>query len=202
MLGYARTLAETEKQASDIASSSVSTASPPEVNTVTQSGSLPNTGQKEPSQQPADVTTKKRFRCGLSWPHKDQPCPAEGQQCNKCKKYSHFARVCRSTRRKHPNNEIRNVKQDNPQFQSDDSDEYVYTLQNTTDKNNFHQTLKVESTEIDFQIDTGSTSNIINETSYKKFVIKNPEEVEQLSRDIFRPMILRYFLSASRRPVD
>ena len=29
-----------------------------------------------------------------------------------------------------------------------------------------------------------------------------PEEVGQLSRDIFRPMILRYFLSASKRPVD
>ena len=28
------------------------------------------------------------------------------------------------------------------------------------------------------------------------------EEVGQLSRDIFRPMILRYFLSASKRPVD
>ena len=43
-LGYARTLSETEKQASGIANSSVSTASPPEVNTVTQSGSLPNAG--------------------------------------------------------------------------------------------------------------------------------------------------------------
>ena len=28
------------------------------------------------------------------------------------------------------------------------------------------------------------------------------EEVGQLSRDIFRPVILRYFLSACKRPVD
>ena len=28
------------------------------------------------------------------------------------------------------------------------------------------------------------------------------EEVGQLSHDIFRPMILRYFLSVSKRPVD
>ena len=31
---------------------------------------------------------------------------------------------------------------------------------------------------------------------------EDPEEVGQLSRDIFRPMILRYFLSGSKRPVD
>ena len=29
-----------------------------------------------------------------------------------------------------------------------------------------------------------------------------PVEVGQLSRNIFRPMMLRYFLSASKRPVD
>ena len=48
---------------------------------------------------------KKLLRCGLSWPHKDQPCPAEGQQCKNCKKYNHFVRVCWSTGRKQPNNE-------------------------------------------------------------------------------------------------
>ena len=34
------------------------------------------------------------------------------------------------------------------------------------------------------------------------FYAQGAEEVGQLSRDIFRPMILRYFLSASKRPVD
>ena len=35
----------------------------------------------------------------------------------------------------------------------------------------------------------------------RKFA-SHPEEVGQLSRDILRPMILRYFLSASKRPHD
>ncbi len=34
--------------------------------------------------------------CGLTWPHKDGPCPAKGQTCNKCGKANHFARVCLS----------------------------------------------------------------------------------------------------------
>ena len=49
----------------------------------------------------------------------------------------------------------------------------MYTLQNTADKNNFHQTLKVENIEISLQIDPGSTANTIDETSFKN-LIKNP----------------------------
>ncbi len=35
--------------------------------------------------------------CGLSWPHRDSPCPAKGQTCRKCNKQNHYARVCRSS---------------------------------------------------------------------------------------------------------
>ena len=28
------------------------------------------------------------------WPHRDSPCPAKGQTCNKCGKLNHFARMC------------------------------------------------------------------------------------------------------------
>ena len=171
LLGYARTLAETEKQASGIANSSVSMAFPPEVNTLTQSGSLPNTGRKEPSQQPAEVTTKNASdadfldltKTNLALPNVNSATIAR----------SAITSAVYAGRRKQPNNEIHNVKQDNPQLESNDSDEYVYTLQNTTDKNNFHQTLKVENTEISLQIDPGSTTNTIDETSFKN-LIKNP----------------------------
>ena len=29
--------------------------------------------------------------CGLTWPHRDSPCPAKGQTCRKCKKLNHYA---------------------------------------------------------------------------------------------------------------
>ena len=34
-------------------------------------------------------------KCGYS--HEEGKCPAKGKQCNKCKKYNHFAKVCKST---------------------------------------------------------------------------------------------------------
>ena len=33
-------------------------------------------------------------KCGLTWPHKDNPCPAVDQICRKCGKSNHFDRVC------------------------------------------------------------------------------------------------------------
>ena len=153
-----------------------------EINAVNKDNSSPNdqrSQKPEPKQKELlstseQVPTRKCFRCGLAWPHKDQPCPAEGQQCNNCKKYNHFARVCRSTRRKQPSNEVRKIEQAQQQVESDDSDEYVYTLEIPADKENFQKTLRVGNSEIPFQIDTGSTANIINETSYKHLVDENP----------------------------
>jgi predicted aspartyl protease len=57
---------------------------------------------------------------------------------------------------------------------SDDSDEYVYTLETPADTEHFQTTLRVGNSEIPFQIDTGSTANIINETFYKLLVDGNP----------------------------
>ena len=33
-------------------------------------------------------------KCGKTWPHKQGPCPAQGQTCNKCGKQNHFAKMC------------------------------------------------------------------------------------------------------------
>jgi hypothetical protein len=34
---------------------------------------------------------QQRRNCGLSWPHRDAPCPAKGQTCQKCNKQNHYA---------------------------------------------------------------------------------------------------------------
>ena len=177
MLGLLRRL-KNKHLASRIVHSTCPRHSSAEINAVNKDNSSPNyqrsqkpgPKQKELLSTSEQVPTRKCFRCGLAWPHKDQPCPAEGQQCNNCKKYNHFARVCRSTRRKQPSNEVRKIEQAQQQVESDDSDEYVYTLETTADKENFQMTLRVGNSEIPFQIDTGSTANIINETSYKHLV--------------------------------
>ena len=163
MLGYARTLAETEKQASGIANSSVSTASPPEVNAVTQSGSLPNARRKGQSQQPADVTTKNvsdadflgLTKANLALPKVNSATIARNTITSPV--YAGRLDENNQTMRSVMSNKITLILKAMTVMNM-----YAYTLQNTAVKNNFHQTLKVENTEIHFQIDTGSTANIID----------------------------------------
>ena len=42
----------------------------------------------------------KCLRCGLS--HEEFKCPAFGQQCNKCNKYSHYGKFCKNAYKKPP----------------------------------------------------------------------------------------------------
>jgi hypothetical protein len=44
---------------------------------------------------------QQRRNCGLSWPHRDAPCPAKEQTCQKCNKQIHYANrweICLSMR--------------------------------------------------------------------------------------------------------
>ena len=43
-----------------------------------------------------NFNTKACRNCGGILPHKDSPCPANGRECNLCKKPNHVASVCRS----------------------------------------------------------------------------------------------------------
>ena len=54
------------------------------------------TQQIRPRQKKDNFNTKPCRSCGVTFPHKDFPCPAKGKECNLCKKPNHFASVCRS----------------------------------------------------------------------------------------------------------
>ena len=60
-----------------------------------------NNREKSAKQQQSNSPSSKPViceNCGFELPHKsrDNQCPAKGKQCNKCQKYNHFAKVCRS----------------------------------------------------------------------------------------------------------
>lgn len=82
LISYARTLAETEKQASGIENSSLMT-SPEEINAVNkpsssqdyQRSSVPENKKNEQSTTPGSTSKQKCFRCGYSWSQRPTvPC--------------------------------------------------------------------------------------------------------------------------------
>ena len=85
-------------------------------------------------------------RCGLDKNH--QKCPAMGQQCRRCQKMNHFAKVCRA---KLVNNVQLQRKEDTS---SEDSDDYaslfVYAVESTTSSENeqFYEMVEVENIKV------------------------------------------------------
>ena len=121
-------------------------------------------------------------------------CPAEGEQCSNCSKYNHFARVCRSRGKKDLDDSANAIQQTlqnttiSPQNESthgqqstdsDDSDDhFFYTLHKKQDIKNrpssFNTKLKLGNSHVRFQIDSGSSANIIHENTFNTIKQQNP----------------------------
>ena len=195
LLDYTRTLHETEKQARGIEASTQQSSSNFE-DDVNKVQSRQSRYPKLPARQRAPAQAPKQcFRCGHSWPHPmGSKCPAEGQQCSNCSKYNHFARVCRSRGKKDLEdsaNAIQHTLQNttiSPQNESthgqqstdsDDSDDhFVYTppkkqaIKNR--QSSFNTKLKLGNSHVRFQIDSGSSANIIDENTFNTIKQQNP----------------------------
>ena len=198
LLDYARTLHETEKQAKGIeAKTQHSPMSPSNVyDDVNKVQSSKPTYPKLPARQHTTTSASKQcFRCGYAWPHPmGSKCPAEGQQCSNCSKYNHFARVCRSRRKTQTEDAAHAIQQTlqnttlSPQHEStdgqqttdsDDSDDlFAYTLHKKQAVKNqqpsFNTKLKLGNSHVRFQIDSGSSANIIDENTFKTIKQQNP----------------------------
>ena len=195
LLNNARTIYETEKQAKGIETTSRDPPVNPDCNH--ESEDIHKVQSQRPSQQattsrhqvprpPANTKPRENlpsqpskhcFRCGGTWPHISGKCPAEGQRCNICFKYNHFARVCKSRNRRQTENSANAVQSDaeNSQYPSQDedstdSDEYSFNVHATNikeqDKQSFNAKLKLGKSTIKFQIDSGSSANIIDESTF------------------------------------
>ena len=85
--------------------------------------------------------------CGRNHPMDRNKCPAFGQKCNNCGKKGHFAAKCRSQR-------INLVESEAP--------EEAFYVNNITGKDEALVSLRVnDAAVIKFQVDTGSTANIL-----------------------------------------
>ena len=204
LLNHARTIYETEKQAKGIETTSRDLPVNPDCNH--ENEDIHKVQSQRPSQRattsrhqfprpPANTKSRENFpsqpskhcfRCGGTWPHISGKCPAEGQRCNICFKYNHFARVCKSRNRRQTENSANAVQSDteNSQYPSQDedstdSDEYSFNVHATNikeqDKQSFYAKLKLGKSTIKFQIDSGSSANIIDESTFAIIHKENPE---------------------------
>lgn len=122
--------------------------------------------QKETPRAPKDANCTK---CGQS--HPPRKCPAFGKRCHKCKGYNHYEKRCKSKRTvRQENDEAANQMAEwNYSTESEDS---TYLLTATCKDRKLLARLKMRSSSvvenIEFQCDTGATSNILNQQDYQR----------------------------------
>ena len=113
-------------------------------------------------------TWKTCTNCGSK--HPKQKCPAFGRQCNKCKKFNHYGKMCRSS------GKVDTVETKGPKPDDESGDDYLFldTITAAVDEtktNNQNEaeyvTLSVNNTEIKLKLDTGAEVNVIPVKIYK-----------------------------------
>lgn len=104
--------------------------------------------------------TRQCDRCGGQHRSKDL-CPARGKQCNKCSKFNHFARVCRS-------NKV-NVIDDNEYVQ-------IENVNSVIEDGQAFASLLIgpKQKPVKFKIDTGAQVNILPLSVFHKSGVKGP----------------------------
>ena len=151
------------------------------------------TGQTKTSTQATTSTTlpttKGCFRCGAKG-HQAKVCHrSRNQKCYSCGKLGHFTNMCRTWKRHPPNwkkqqaNKSNDFRTRNQQHQHvrtaaiehESSDDKVYVFQ-IGNKSNTHPVL-INDTEINVIIDSGSTTNILDENSFDSIMSQPKLEI-------------------------
>ena len=110
------------------------------------------------------------FSCGGSFPHVGQSCPAKGKSCRSCGAQGHSAKMCKGTKYKPKNKPARNRVH---QLVDTEEDDFGFgVLYSSNDLHNVTSPycckLKINGVEAEFEIDTGASLTIMNETKYKR----------------------------------
>ena len=144
-------------------------------------------------------------RCGYNWPHVKSPCPAQGKQCGKCRKFNHFQKCCKSkpkqkareSRKTQYVKEMHTPKQQQTVVSDSgtesDSDEYMYAIydnqntdegqpnkikvgsMNTRSNAQIKVTAFVKETPFQEIVDTGCTIDLIDSQTFNRIKKKWPD---------------------------
>ena len=126
-----------------------------------------------------DMSRKKKDcrNCGGPYPHENDHCPAQGKQCNYCKKLNHYEIKCRAKRRAHANAANAIDTQDQSTDNSDSDDDYAYVFSNNNSDPEHDDTepqvpVKLNGENKTVLADSGARTSVMNKQQYDGLSIK------------------------------
>ena len=104
-------------------------------------------------------------RCGYSPPHDFQRCSARNELCHRCNKPGHFKAVC-----KWPSDKPRHIQQVIKNDSDETDDFFLGIVQNdgAQSEQPWAVTLRLNSSALDFHIDTGAEVTVITTSAHRK----------------------------------
>ena len=135
-------------------------------------------------------------RCGAKG-HRGNECRrTKNRTCSKCNKVGHFKRMCRSKEKRHQQNAINStiteLSNPNADTDSDNEDIYVFKIETSTSSKLQSFTISINKNKVNMLIDSGSTLNIIDKTTYNQL-----QEAEPLT-----PTYIKVYLYQTSTPLD
>ncbi|XP_048745965.2 uncharacterized protein K02A2.6-like [Ostrea edulis] len=119
--------------------------------------------RKDFKQVPETKVQKECLYCGKEHLFRKELCPAWGKTCRKCNKMNHFSSKCLQTK---PKSKREHVKQVN---QESSDEEFILMIENVNaiEKKIFAE-IEIGNDTVKFQLDCGSTVNVLPEKIYKE----------------------------------
>ena len=108
------------------------------------------------------------FSCGYDYPHKGE-CPAKGRKCNVCKEIGHFSVSKFCKKRIHIVEERQD--EDENEDHKDNNRQYLFTIDERGKERPMCK-LKMNDSVISILIDSGSGSNVIDETTLRMLKVR------------------------------
>lgn len=100
-------------------------------------------------------------RCGQS--HEAGKCPAKGKQCHKCGKMSHFAKMCKT-----PKKRVQKVREVETAEEPESEETFMIRTVNSSNASAWKVDLEVEGIPVHFKIDTGADVNVVGKAVWEK----------------------------------
>ena len=133
---------------------------------------------RKPPEKAGKVVISCKF-CGKKHVRSKEECPAWGKSCSKCGEKNHFAVKCSKPSK--PSNPVKKKKKRRPvhTMQEDSSsEEYLLTVSaesvDSVDSQKLYAKMVVNGHDIQFQLDSGATVNVLPAREYKR-ICGDPE---------------------------